>query len=67
MSTYYNINTNKTETDFSYNRIGTYLRPSPSLHPYNKKMIKRSTTYNKVCPSCGLVRSANNKCECNEE
>lgn len=65
MPSYYYTLSGEKQTDFTYNRIGTYKKPLPSLHPYNKKRIKRETTYNKVCPSCGLTRSAMNLCECN--
>lgn len=52
--------------DFNYNNKGEYKRPSPtSQHPFAKKSLRREGASKRICPSCGLLRSATNKCECN--
>lgn len=51
--------------EFRYNNSGVYHNDPPTTNIIRKKSIKRNSTTNNVCPSCGLVRSMSNKCECN--
>jgi hypothetical protein len=52
--------------EFRYNNKGEYHNNiNTAQHPFAKKSVKRQTNHNKICPSCGIQRSAMNKCECN--
>lgn len=52
--------------DFRYFRNGEYSNRSaiPRTIKRSKIKIERTT---KTCPSCGMKRSSNNKCFCNED
>lgn len=61
---YSTLNNNK-HKDFKYYKDSYEKEHTTSFNPLTKRVVKRSTPQNKVCPSCGVTRSASNKCECN--
>lgn len=53
--------------DYRYNTKSEYHNEPTTTNFFRKKTIKRETTSTRRCPSCGLLRSSNNKCFCNED
>ena len=51
--------------EFRFNTKGEYHDFPTTPVMRRKKMIKRESGPGMVCPSCGLTRSAMNKCDCN--
>jgi hypothetical protein len=50
--------------DFRYLRDGTYTNAVTVSHPFRRAGSPQRSTPG-ICPSCGLQRSAANRCDCN--
>jgi hypothetical protein len=61
---YYTVSGDK-KVDYRFHRDGSYdnivVEDSPLRRRKKEKTIRRGG----ICPSCGLMRSVSNKCDCN--